>query len=269
MTDSKTDLYQINGVSYTRDELIHRYFHLVKYVAARVSMRAPAFVDVQDLISDGVLGLIDAIKKYDDSRNIKFETYAISRIHGSIMDALRALDWVPRVVRENSRTLAKIQVELEAELGRSPTDVEVADSMGIERKKLNTIKSRIEGANIVSIDEPLRNSNGESISLEDKIKSLDESISANLERQETRDALLAAIKSLPPQEQAVVELYYFEHRQLKDISDVLDVSESRVSQIHARAVVHLREALYKVSDEFGYQKNDRSLKRKYERSSRY
>src|ERR1700759_4970132 len=123
--------YVIGGVELSREEIVHKYLHLVRYVAGRISINLPPNVEINDLINDGILGLIDAIEKYDDERGVKFETYAITRINGAILDALRALDWVPRAVRQRARELEKVYQELEVELGRAATEEEVADNMGL------------------------------------------------------------------------------------------------------------------------------------------
>src|ERR1700726_3942529 len=137
--------YVIAGNTYTREEVIHRYIHLVKYVAGRISVNLPPNVELNDLISDGVIGLIDAIEKYDDERGVKFETYAITRIHGAILDALRSLDWVPRAVRQKARELERTSLELVTELGRQPTEDEVADKMGLTLKELDVLMQKIRG----------------------------------------------------------------------------------------------------------------------------
>src|SRR5579862_8785559 len=128
--------YIIGGVELSREEIVHKYLHLVKYVAGRISVNLPPNVELNDLINDGVVGLIDAIEKYDDARGVKFETYAITRIHGAILDALRALDWVPRAVRQRARELERATHDLEVELGRAATEEEVAQRMGMTVKEL-------------------------------------------------------------------------------------------------------------------------------------
>jgi RNA polymerase sigma factor for flagellar operon FliA len=154
-TDSNP--YVIAGVRYTREEVIHRYIHLVKYVAGRISVNLPPNVELNDLINDGVVGLIDAIEKYDDERGVKFETYAITRIHGAIIDALRALDWVPRAIRQKARELERTQHQLEAELGEQPSDDEVAIRMGISKRELEGLQQKVRGTSVLSLEEHLPN----------------------------------------------------------------------------------------------------------------
>src|ERR1700759_5278840 len=129
--------YVIGGVELSREEIVHKYLHLVKYVAGRISINLPPNVEINDLINDGILGLIDAIEKYDDQRGVKFETYAITRISGAILDALRALDWVPRAVRQKARELERTYQELETQFGRVPTHEEIAERMGVTSKELD------------------------------------------------------------------------------------------------------------------------------------
>jgi RNA polymerase sigma factor for flagellar operon FliA len=257
--------YVIAGLAYTREELIHRYIHLVKYVAGRVSVNLPPNVELNDLISDGVIGLIDAIEKYDDERGVKFETYAITRIHGAILDALRALDWVPRAVRQKARELDRVHHEMETELGRSPSDDELADRMGMSRRELDSTQQRVRGATVLSLEEHIPSDRGSDLPLLDTLRGDDGEVGASLEQREVRRLLLEALDDLNQQEKTVISLYYFEGQTLKDIKAVLNVSESRVSQIHAQAVIHLRNNLRVLRSDLGYRENDRTLKQKYVR----
>ncbi|GAC1302633.1 MAG: RNA polymerase sigma factor WhiG [Vulcanimicrobiaceae bacterium] len=264
----KTDAnapYVIAGTRYTREEVIHRYFHLVKYVAGRISVNLPPNVELSDLINDGVVGLIDAIEKYDDDRGVKFETYAITRIHGAIIDALRALDWVPRAIRQKAREVERTQHALEAETGRMATDDEVAARMGIPKRELETLQQKIRGTSLLSLEEHLPNDRGNDIPLLDTLKGEDGDLGLDVEQAEIRDALVKAVDSLSKQERTVIKLYYFEGQTLKEIKAVLEVSESRVSQIHAQAVIHLRQKLRVLSADLGYRENDPTIKQKYVR----
>jgi RNA polymerase sigma factor for flagellar operon FliA len=257
--------YVIAGTAYTREEVIHRYVHLVKYVAGRISVNLPPNVELNDLISDGVIGLIDAIEKFDDARGVKFETYAITRIHGAILDALRALDWVPRAVRQKARELEKVSHQLEAELGRHPTHVELAERLGITTGELDATLQRVRGTSILSLEEHLPNERGSDIPLLDTLRGGEDALSAGVEQSEVRSMLLDAVENLPPQERTVIRLYYFEGQTLKDIKATLGVSESRVSQIHAQAVIRLRKNLHQLRDDLGYRENDPTVKQKYVR----
>lgn len=259
--------YRINGVEYSREELIHKYLHLVKYVAGKISVGLPANVEINDLVNDGIVGLIDAIEKFDDTRGVKFETYAITRINGSIIDALRALDWVPRAVRQRAREIERVYQELEAQFGRVPTDHEVADRMQISMDEYNALLQRVRGTSLLSLEEPLPSDKGYTIALADTLKDSDVDITGNVEQREVRQALVEAVEELPPQERVVVSLYYFEGQALKDIKDRLGVSESRVSQIHAQAVIHLRHLLRELQSDLGYRQGDPTLKQKYQRKA--
>ena len=261
-------LYTIGGTTYTREEVVHKYLHLVKYVAGRISINLPPNVEINDLINEGILGLIDAIEKYDDARGVKFETYAITRINGSILDALRALDWVPRAVRQRARELERAYQELEGRLGRVASDAEVASHLGIELPELHHLLLRIKGTTILSLEEFLPNEKGYEIPLVDTLKDHGTDITAVIESQEIKDSLHLAVDRLPPQERTVISLYYFEGLTLKEIKSVLEVSESRVSQIHAQAVIHLRVALRQLKQDLGYRENDPNIKQKYVRRNK-
>jgi RNA polymerase sigma factor FliA len=257
--------YVIAGATYTREEVIHRYLHLVKYVAGRISVNLPPNVELNDLINDGIIGLIDAVEKYDDSRGVKFETYAITRIHGAIIDALRALDWVPRAVRQRAREMERASQALEAKFGREPTASELAEQLGITLKMLDSLTQKVRGTAVLSLEEHLPNDRGNEIPLLDTLKDHSTDITSTVEANEVKTALLRAVESLSAQEQTVIRLYYFEGQTLKEIKATLGVSESRVSQIHAQAVIKLRQRLRELHDDLGYRENDPNVKQKYVR----
>ncbi len=227
---------------HARERLILHYAPLVKYVASRVATGLPASVDQADLVSYGMFGLIDALEKFDLSRGIKFETYAIPRIKGAIIDELRAMDWVPRSVRFKAREIEKAYADVEAMVKRSPTEQEVADRLGVSVPELHEVISQISFVSVLALGELLSvgNDRGEQISLIDTLadKSIDPT--TGLESQETRGLLAAAINSLSEREKIVVTLYYFEGLTLAEIGDILGVTESRVCQIHTKAVGQLR-----------------------------
>jgi RNA polymerase sigma factor for flagellar operon FliA len=259
--------YVIGGVELSREEIVHKYLHLVKYVAGRISVNLPPNVELNDLINDGILGLIDAIEKYDDARGVKFETYAITRINGAILDALRSLDWVPRAVRQRARELERAYQELEAQFGRVPTEDELAVKLGISRKELDTLLQRVRGTAVLSLEEFLPNEKGYEIPLVDTLKDSDNDVTTAVEQREIRSALVRAVEELPPQERTVISLYYFDGLTLKEIKSALNVSESRVSQIHAQAVIHLRQKLRELRSDLGYREGDPTVKQKYLRKS--
>jgi RNA polymerase sigma factor for flagellar operon FliA len=239
----------------------------VKYVAGRISINLPPNVEINDLINDGILGLIDAIEKYDDARGVKFETYAITRINGAILDALRALDWVPRAVRQRARELERVYQDLEVELGRAATGDEVADKMGLTVKELDVLMQKIRGTAVLSLEEFLPNEKGYEIPLLDTLKDLENDVTSAVEAREIKAALVRAVDELPPQERTVISLYYFEGLTLKEIKGALNVSESRVSQIHAQAVIHLRAKLRNLTADLGYREGDPTVKQKYVRKT--
>jgi RNA polymerase sigma factor for flagellar operon FliA len=259
--------YVIGGLELSREEVVHKYLHLVKYVAGRISINLPPNVEINDLINDGILGLIDATEKYDDARGVKFETYAITRINGAILDALRALDWVPRAVRQRARELERVYQDLEAELGRAATEEEVAERMGMTRKELDVLMQKIRGTSVLSLEEFLPNEKGYEIPLLGTLKDSDNDVTSAVEAREVKAALVKAVEELPPQERTVISLYYFEGLTLKEIKGVLNVSESRVSQIHAQAVIHLRGKLRSLTEDLGYREGDPNVKQKYLRKA--
>jgi RNA polymerase sigma factor for flagellar operon FliA len=259
------DLCVIGGVPLSREEIIHKYLHLVKYVAGRISVNLPPHVEIDDLINEGILGLMDAITKYDDSRGVKFETYAITRINGAILDALRALDWVPRAVRQKARELERVFAELENKLARVPDDDEVAKAMGMSLKDYHTLLLKVRGTAILSLEEFLPNEKGHDVALLDTLRDGGPDATHLLESTEVKSTLAQAVESLPPQERTVITLYYFEGLTLKEIKNVLEVSESRVSQIHAQAVIRLRSKLRVLQMDMGYREGDPTIRQKYVR----
>jgi RNA polymerase sigma factor for flagellar operon FliA len=228
-----------------RDRLILTYAPLVKYVAGRLGSGLPAHVDEGDLVSYGLLGLIGAIERYDPTRDIKFETYAIARIKGAIIDELRALDWVPRSVRSRAREIERAISELEAKTGLAPTDEQIAAKIGISVDELEESLTDISRSSIAALDELWSLSgDGDQISLMDTIE--DETgprPEAALDQTEMREALADSIARLPEREKLVVTLYYYEELTLREIGEVLGVTESRVSQLHTKAILRLKARL--------------------------
>jgi RNA polymerase sigma factor for flagellar operon FliA len=235
--------YSVGGAELSREEIIHKYLHLVKYVAGRVLMHLPSNVDINDLINDGVFGLMDAIEKYDRHRAVKFETYAVTRINGAILDALRTLDWVPRTIRQRARELDRAFEELEARAGREPTNEELAERLGLSPAAFDRLMQRVRATALLSLEEPIPHRSGEGVALADILEDDASDVARALERDEMRAELVDAVQSLPLQERTVIELYYFKGQRLREIKSALGVSESRISQIHSAAVVHLRRLL--------------------------
>ena len=251
-SDPRTDVsalwarYKDASDSDARDELILNFSPLVKYVAGRLASSLPQMVDTADLISYGIFGLIDAIEKFDLERGIKFETYAIARIKGAIIDELRAMDWVPRSVRSRAREIEQAYVALENELRRVPDDQEVANRMGISLKEFHGILTKLSYTSVVSFEELWVG--GDRDDPQSAIGSIrDEAAEdpvALFESVEVKDILADAIERLPEREKTVIALYYYEGLTLKEIGQVLGVTESRVSQLHTKSVLRLRARLH-------------------------
>ncbi len=231
-----------------RDDLIIHYAHLVKYVANRLAINLSSVVEVDELISYGIEGLIDAIEKYDHKRNIKFETYAITRVRGSMIDGLRSMDWVPVSVRQKSKELERVYTRLEAELGRAATDAEVAQEMGITLNEFARLLREVASNTIVSLDDFIPGDDGDD--KKKRIVDLLEDHNAGdalelVEISEVKELLAQTISRLPEKEKKVVYLYYYEGLTLKEIGMVLSLSESRISQLHTKAILRLRGSLSK------------------------
>jgi RNA polymerase sigma factor FliA len=229
-----------------RQRLVLAYAPLVKYVAGRMSSGLPSHVEESDLISYGLLGLISAIKRFEPEREIKFETFAITRIKGSIIDELRSLDWVPRSVRTKAREIEKVNAKLEHKLHRAPTDQEMAEGLGVSLDEFQESLVRISNSSVVALDElwTVSDSSGDQVSLLDTIQdpqALDPA--AEMDSTEMKDRLADAIARLPEREKLVVALYYYENLTLREIGEVLGVTESRVSQLHTKAVLRLKSRL--------------------------
>ncbi|MBK1786750.1 FliA/WhiG family RNA polymerase sigma factor [Prauserella cavernicola] len=226
-----------------RDRLVLHYAPLVKYVAGRVGTGLPTHVDVADLIQSGIFGLVDAIEKFDPERGLKFETYAMQRIRGAILDDLRSQDWVPRVVRSRAREVERALDRLGARLRRTPTDAELAAELGITLEELRDLYGQLRLTSVVALED-LVAVGRDSGSLVDSLPDEDAvDPAAVLVDRDNRRQLAAAIAQLTERDRIVVSLYYFESLTLAEIGKVLGVTESRVSQLHTRAVLRLRAKL--------------------------
>lgn len=239
--------FKDTGDTAAREQLILNYSPLVKFVAGRIAVGLPHTVESADLISYGIFGLIDAIEKYDPERGIKFETYAISRIRGAIIDELRALDWVPRSVRSRARDIEHAIIALEGRLLRTPEDAEVAAELGITIKDLNDTFAKLSYTSVVSFEDiwapgtDRDDKAAPSAGIEDE--NAENPVEA-FETEETKEVLAGAIERLPERERTVIALYYYEGLALKEIGLILGVTESRVSQMHTKAVLRLRARLH-------------------------
>jgi RNA polymerase sigma factor for flagellar operon FliA len=240
-----------SGSPEARDRLILHYAPLVKYVAGRLAAGLPQTVQQEDLVSNGMFGLMDALDKFDPDRQVKFETYSIPRIRGAILDELRAMDWVPRSVRFKAREVEKAHANLEAKLHRAPTDEEVAGHLGMSLQELHEVNTQISFVSVLALEEAIGGDDqGEPRTLHDTLAdaaTLDPG--SGLEGQEMRSLLSTAINALSEREKIVVTLYYFEGLTLAEIGDILGVTESRVCQIHTKSVGNLRRALHDSGDE--------------------
>ncbi|HWD86153.1 MAG TPA: RNA polymerase sigma factor WhiG [Solirubrobacteraceae bacterium] len=238
--------YKASGDERARERLVVAYAPLVKYVAGRMSSGLPAHVEESDLISYGLTGLISAIERFDLSREIKFETYAITRIRGAIIDELRTLDWVPRSVRARARDIERANMKLEAKLQRAPTDEEMAVELEMSTSEFQDALLQISHSTIVALDElwNVSDSSGDQVSLLDTLPDRDApDPQALVDQGELRDRIADAIAALPEREKLVIALYYYENLTLREIGEVLGVTESRVSQLHTKAVLRLRSKL--------------------------
>ena len=238
--------YKRDGDSAARERLVVAYSPMVKFVAGRLGAGLPSHVEDADLISYGLMGLIGAIERFDPERGIKFVTVAMTRIRGAIIDELRSLDWVPRSVRARAREIETAQAKLEHELQRAPTEIELADKLGLTEDELQNSLLEIANSSVYALDElwAISDSSGDQVSLLDTISDPSAADPQEaLDTSEVKDRLAEAIGSLPEREQLVVALYYYENLTLREIGEVLGVTESRVSQLHTKAVMRLKSHL--------------------------
>jgi RNA polymerase sigma factor for flagellar operon FliA len=241
--------YKGEGDATARERLVVAYSPLVKFVAGRLGAGLPSHVEDADLISYGLMGLIGSIERFEPERGIKFETFAMTRIRGAIIDELRSLDWVPRSVRSRAREIEAAQSKLEHELQRAPTEEELAKKLGLSEEELQSSLLEIAHSSVFALDElwTVSDSSGDKVSLLDTISDpRADDPQESLASSEVKDRLTDAVASLPEREQLVVALYYYENLTLREIGEVLGVTESRVSQLHTKAVMRLKSALQAV-----------------------
>ncbi|MGI9621654.1 MAG: FliA/WhiG family RNA polymerase sigma factor [Acidimicrobiales bacterium] len=237
------DAYKRTSDKDLQRQLVLHYASLVKYVAARVATGLPATVEQGDLVSYGMFGLIDAIEKFELERGFKFETYAIPRIRGAILDELRSMDWVPRSVRAKARRIEQAMAGFENDEGRSPSEEELAERCGLSLNDLRSTLGQIARGGILGLDEMMSGGTTEGISVGDTVADDTPGPGGQYEASEIRQLLAASILALPDRERTVLGLYYYETMTLAEIGSVLGVSESRVCQIHGKAVLQLRSRL--------------------------
>ena len=236
---------EIEITTENREEVIIKYSPMIKYVANRIAMRLPPHIEVDDLISVGVLGLMDAITKYDSSRGAKFKTYAEFRVRGAILDELRSLDWVPRSIRQKASQVDKVVQGLQAKLRRQPEDEEVAKEMGLSLDQFHETLNETKSIPIFSLEDlGIAKESGDQQSLLDCLAGkADADPQTQIRLVELKEIIAKAIDALPEKERLMVSLYYYEELTMKEIGAVLDITESRVSQIHSKAVYRLRTKL--------------------------
>ncbi|NBX91842.1 MAG: FliA/WhiG family RNA polymerase sigma factor [Proteobacteria bacterium] len=228
----------------TKEKLIIEYSPLIKFIAQKIAVRLPSNIEFDDLVSSGVIGLMDAIDKYDPTRDNKFKTYAEFRIRGAILDELRAQDWVPRSVREKAKQLERAHVRLEQKLGRVPTEEEVTAELQIPKEEYYDLLNQVKSVSILSLDEAGSFNSSDRKSILNLLESCKiPSPISQLSIKGVKEVVTKAIESLPEKQRLVLSLYYYEDLNLKEIGEVLDVTESRVSQLHTQAIMWLRRKL--------------------------
>ncbi len=228
-----------------RDYFVTQYAPLVKYVAGKVAVGMPHNVEFDDLVGFGVFGLFDAIEKFDPSKHVKFKTYAVTRIRGAILDELRSIDWVPRSVRQKAREVEETLRELEASLGRSATDQEIAGEMNMTVAEFRQLTLKISGTSVLSLNDVwYSGEDNDKIAIAESIESPSSLEPETIvEKDEIKRVIVEAIQELPEKEKKVLVLYYYEDLTLKEIGEVLEVTESRISQLHTKAILRLRSKL--------------------------
>jgi RNA polymerase sigma factor for flagellar operon FliA len=237
--------YRQNRDPKIREAFIKQYAPLVKYVAGKVAVGMPHNVEFDDLVGFGVFGLLDAIDKFDPEKNVKFKTYAVTRIRGAIFDELRSIDWVPRSVRQKTREVEDAIGSLEAQLGRSASDQEIAQALGMNEEEFLKTMMRISTTTVLSLNDVwFSGDENDKVSIGDSIES---PMSLNpdviVEKDEIRQVIINAINELPEKEKKILVLYYYEDSTLREIGEVMGITESRVSQLHTKAILRLRSKL--------------------------
>lgn len=235
----------------TKEEIVVRYAPLVKYLAQKLALRLPANIELDDLISSGVMGLMDAVDKYDAQRENKFKTYAEFRIRGAMLDELRAQDWVPRSVREKAKQLERVYGRIEQEKGRPATDEEVRSELKLSREEYQDLLYEVRSISLLNFDDLASLTKADKKSMIGLIENGKiPNPFAEISRNDVRQLVEKAIKELPEKQRLVLALYYYEDLNLKEIGDILEVTESRVSQLHTQAILKLRAKLKNKFDEF-------------------
>ncbi len=244
--------YKRSGNLKIREQLVVKYIPLVKYVVGKMITNLPKNVEYEDLVEYGIIGLLDAVEKFDVNKEITFKTYAVTRVRGSIYDELRSQDWVPRSIRKMVKDVERAYVELEAVLKRVPTEEEVAKHLDLPLKKLEELYAKVDLGNMSSLDDVVYDGNDSTTTVANVVEDKKVvSAQTSLEREELRTALIERLEELNENERLVITLYYYEKLTLKEIGKVLEISESRVSQIHSKAILKLRSKLMSKFGEYG------------------
>jgi len=222
-----------------RNEIFLKYTPLLKFIAGRIAMRLPPHIDINDIINSGALGLIDAVEKFDETKGIKFKTYAEFRVRGAMLDSLRNMDWVSRLVRKSATVLERAFAELEKRFNRPATDEEIAEELGVDLEEVYDMIAQANGISLLSL-EMISSTNDMRLKLIDCLT--DESLNplSILKLEEAKDEIAEYINELPEREKIVVSLYYYNDLTMNEISEVMEITESRVSQLHSRAIMRLR-----------------------------
>jgi len=242
--------YRREKIREVRDFLAEKYAPLVKYVAGKVAIGMPQNVEFDDLVSYGSFGLLDAIEKFDPDRDIKFKTYAMTRIRGAIFDELRSIDWIPRSIRQKAKQLEEIITMLENKMGHTVEDEDIARELGITVEDLQSLLTKISGTSIISLNDIwyLGDDNDEVSFMETLESPVNLNPDTLIEKEEIKSVIVEAIKQLPDKEKKVIVLYYYEDLTLKEIGEVLEVTESRISQLHTKAIMRLRGKLMRMKN---------------------
>lgn len=243
--------YVQTGKEELRDELIVHHLSLVKCVVGRIGSSLPSYVKLDDLYSSGVAGLVKAVEKFDPTKNSKFESYATLLIKGAIIDELRELDWIPRSIHQKANLLSEAQEMLQQKFGREPTDQEISSHLGINEEEYGDLLLRVRPAILISLNREVSQNDEENTFIGERIADIKAKTSFEVaDRKEFTALLESAIADLPTQDRQVLTLYYYEELMLKEIGKIMGVSESRVSQIHTKALLKLRGRLKIVANEF-------------------
>lgn len=252
--------YKRSGNLKIREELVLKYIPLVKYVVGKMIVNLPKNVEYDDLVEYGIIGLLDAVEKFDLNKEITFKTYAVTRVRGSIYDELRAQDWVPRSVRKLVKEIERAYVELETKFKRMPSEEEVANFLDIPVKKMEEIYAKVDAGNVSSLDDTVYDGNDSTTTLANTVEDKKvENPQVELEKNELRAALIERLEELNEKERMVITLYYYEKLTLKEIGQVLEISESRVSQIHSKAIFKLKSKLIAKFGDYELIKEDEAI----------